>query len=115
MTSVTGPSWANGGSFRARCIRQPAFPHSLIPLFPECLVDLAFLAANLGKKALRPGLESAERVYGSAVGRHLRLSLDGFQQNRAQLAASIKSLAISDTQTLRRGLRTLRSLTGDVG
>lgn len=74
------------------------------------LVDLAFLAANLGKKALEPGLLSAEQVYGTAVRRYLDLSLTAFQKNRPRSAAWIESLQVSDTGALRKGLRTLRTL-----
>lgn len=74
------------------------------------LVDLAFLAANLGKKALQPGLQSAEQVYGAAVRRYLDLSLRAFQKNRSRSAAWIESLRISDAAAVRKGLRTLRTL-----
>lgn len=74
------------------------------------LVDLAFLAANLGKKALLPGLQSAEQVYGGAVRRYLDLSLRAFQKNRSRSAAWIESLHVSDTGALRKGLRILRTL-----
>lgn len=74
------------------------------------LVDLAFLAANLGKKALLPGLQIAEDVYGSAVRRSLVNSLASFQKNRPRSTAWIESLRIRDTDTLRKGLRVLRTL-----
>lgn len=74
------------------------------------LIDLAFLAANLGKQALQPGLQSAEEVYGAAVRRYLDLSLTAFQKNRTRSAAWIESLRVSDTGALRKGLRTLRTL-----
>ena len=74
------------------------------------LIDLAFLAASLGTKALRRGLESAEQVYGAAVRRYLDLSLKAFQKNRSRSAAWLESLRISDAATLRKGLRTLRTL-----
>jgi hypothetical protein len=68
-----------------------------------------FLAANLGKNALQPGLQSAEQVYGASVPRYLSLSLAAFQKNRSRSPAWIESLAVSDTGALRRGLRTLRT------
>lgn len=75
------------------------------------LIDLAYLAANIGKRGLHPGLQSAEGVYGAAVRRHLDLSLSAFQKNRSRSATWIQSLGISDTQTLRKGMRVLRMLT----
>ena len=74
------------------------------------LIDLAFLAANLGKKGLQPGLQSAEQVYGAAVRRYLDLSLRAFQKNRSRSAAWIESLRVSDAGVLRKGLRTLGAL-----
>jgi nucleotidyltransferase AbiEii toxin of type IV toxin-antitoxin system len=74
------------------------------------LIDLAFLATNLGKKALHPGLARAESVYGTAVRRYLDLSLAAFQRNRSRSTAWIEALRISDTQALRKGLRVLRAL-----
>lgn len=74
------------------------------------LIDLAFLAASLGAKALHSGLQSAEQVYGTAVRRYLDLSLTAFQKNRSRSAGWIESLRISDTGALRKGLRTLRAL-----
>jgi hypothetical protein len=47
------------------------------------LIDLAFLAANVGKRGLLPGLHIAEGAYGSAVRRALADSLNSFQNNRA--------------------------------
>lgn len=44
------------------------------------LIDLAFLAANLGRKALLPGLQRAEQAYGIAVRRHLKLALQAFRR-----------------------------------
>jgi hypothetical protein len=74
------------------------------------IIDLAFLAASLGKDALHPGLQRAEQVYGAAVRRYLDLSLTAFQTNRTRSSAWIESLRISDTGTLRKGLRMLRTL-----
>jgi hypothetical protein len=74
------------------------------------LVDLAFAAVHAGRPKLREGLAIAERAYGSAVERYLRLTLAAFRDNRARANACIKSLAIDDTATLRRGLRILRTV-----
>ena len=71
------------------------------------LIDLAFLAASLGGKALHRGLQSAEQVYGAAVLRYLDLSLTAFQKNRSRSSAWIVSLRITDAAKLRKGLRTL--------
>lgn len=74
------------------------------------LIDLAFVAANLGKKALLPGLQMAEAVYGAAVRRALADSLSSFHKNRIRTAACLTSLRVSDTRTLRKGVRVLRTL-----
>jgi hypothetical protein len=73
------------------------------------LVDLAFVVVHAGKPKLRLGMAIAEHVYGAAVQRYLRLALDAFRDNRKRANACIKSLAIEDTATLRKGLRILRS------
>jgi Nucleotidyl transferase AbiEii toxin, Type IV TA system len=74
------------------------------------LIDLAFLAATVGKRGLLPGLQVAEGAYGSAVRRSLAESLNSFQKNRARSAAWLESLCVFDTETLRRGLRVLRTM-----
>jgi hypothetical protein len=71
------------------------------------LVDLAFAAIGFGKPAFQAGLAIAEEVYGTAISRYLSAALDAFR-NRARAAQCIKSLAIDDTKTLRKGLRLLR-------
>lgn len=74
------------------------------------LVDLAFCAAHVGKGPLQAGLTIAEEAYGKAIRRHLDQALDAFRSNRARARACIDSLGIEDTPTLRKGLRTVRSL-----
>lgn len=74
------------------------------------LIDLAFLAADVGKRGLYSGLEIAEEVYGGAVRRNLAEALRYFQAHKSRADGWIKALQISDTGTLRKGLRVLRSL-----
>jgi len=71
------------------------------------LIDLAFAAVGFGRPAFDAGLALAERAYGTAARRYLAASLDAFQQ-RTRAAQCIRSLAIDDTATLRKGLRALR-------
>lgn len=75
------------------------------------LVDLAFAAVHAGKPALSSGLALAEQAYGSAVRRSLRSTIDTFRESRARAKASIDSLGIKDTATLRKGVRSLYALT----
>jgi hypothetical protein len=56
------------------------------------------------------GLGVAERAYGAAVRRYLGSALELFRANRSRATACIKSLAVDDTTTLRKGLRVLRAL-----
>lgn len=72
------------------------------------LIDLAFAAAWLGRQTFDAGLALAEDAYGTAARRYLAASLDAFK-NRSRAAQCIKSLAIDDTVTLRKGLRALRA------
>lgn len=72
------------------------------------LIDLAFAAAHFGKPVFATGFSIAEHAYGSAVRRYLHASLTAFR-NRSRAAECIKSLAVSDTATLRKGLRALRA------
>jgi hypothetical protein len=72
------------------------------------LVDLAFAAASFGKPAFETGLALAEEAYGKAARRSLDTSLNAFRR-RAYAAQCIKSLAVDDTPTLRKGLRLLRA------
>jgi hypothetical protein len=72
------------------------------------LIDLAFAAACFGRPTFDAGLALAEEAYGAAVRRYLDASLVAFRQ-RARAAQCIKSLAIDDTATLRKGLRALRA------
>ncbi len=74
------------------------------------LIDLAFAVAHFGKPTAIASLAIAEHAYGTAVRRYLTATLDGFQHDRARARNCIKSLAIEDTVTLRKGLRALRSL-----
>ena len=72
------------------------------------LIDLAFAAVHFGKPIFMDGLTIAEQVYGSAVRRYLDASLAAFR-NRSRAAACIESLGLSDSATLRKGLRLLRT------
>ncbi|HET8696732.1 MAG TPA: nucleotidyl transferase AbiEii/AbiGii toxin family protein [Gammaproteobacteria bacterium] len=72
------------------------------------LIDLAFAAARFGRPVFAAGLSIAEQAYGSAIRRYLDQSLAAFR-NRSRAAACIQSLAVSDTATLRKGLRSLRT------
>lgn len=72
------------------------------------LIDLAFTAVHFGKPVLAAGLSMAEQAYGSAVRRYLGESLAAFR-DRKRAAVCIESLAVSDTATLRKGLRALRA------
>jgi hypothetical protein len=72
------------------------------------LVDLAFAAARFDRATLDAGFALAEEAYGAAIGRYLEQSLDAFRDRR-RAAACIKSLAVDDTATLRKGLRVLRA------
>jgi hypothetical protein len=72
------------------------------------LIDLAFAAARLDTAAVDAGFSLAESAYGAAVRRYLGASLDAFKA-RTRAQHCIKSLAIDDTSTLRRGLRALRA------
>lgn len=72
------------------------------------LIDLAFAAASYGQPVFEAGLALAEEAYGMAVHRYLEGSLNAFR-DRARAARCIKSLAVDDTATLRKGLRFLRS------
>jgi len=71
------------------------------------LIDLAFAAVSFGKPVFHRGLALAEEAYGTAVRRYLEASLDAFR-NRARAAQCIKSLAVEETATLRKGLRAVR-------
>jgi hypothetical protein len=71
------------------------------------LIDLAFAAVAFGRPTFDAGLALAEQAYGTAARRYLAASLDAFQQ-RTRAAQCIRSLAVDDTATLRKGLRALR-------
>jgi hypothetical protein len=75
------------------------------------LVDLAFAAARFDRATLAAGFALAEEAYGAAIGRYLEQSVDAFRDRR-RAAACIKSLAVDDTATLRKGLRVLRARRG---
>lgn len=72
------------------------------------LIDLAFAAVGFGKPIFAAGLDIAEGAYGAAVRRYMDSSLAAFR-NRSRAAACIESLAVTDTVTLRKGLRALRA------
>lgn len=72
------------------------------------IVDLAFAAVHYGRPVFDAGRQIAEQAYGEAVRRYLRASLDAFRDRR-RAAVCIRSLAIDDTVTLRKGLRALRT------
>jgi hypothetical protein len=73
-------------------------------------IDLAFLAARLGVKALEPGMRLAETAYGSSVRRYLDLVLARFAADSRYASACARSLGIEDLATLRRGLAKLKAL-----
>ena len=72
------------------------------------LIDLAFAAASFDRSTIDAGFALAEEVYGAAIRRYLRSSVDAFRDRR-HAAACIKSLAVDDTARLRKGLRALRA------
>jgi hypothetical protein len=72
------------------------------------LIDLAFAAAGFDRATFEAGLTLAEQAYGAAVRRYLSASLTAFR-SRTRAAYCIRSLAVEDTATLRKGLRLLRS------
>jgi hypothetical protein len=72
------------------------------------LIDLAFAAARFARPVLEDGMALAEQVYGTAVRRYLAAALEAFADRR-RAAACINALAVDDTVTLRKGLRTLRA------
>lgn len=74
------------------------------------LIDLAFAAAAVDKSTLRGGLVIAEQAYGSSVKRLLAQSLHLFQNNRVRAQRCIDALSVDGTPTLRKGIRTLRTL-----
>ena len=75
------------------------------------LIDLAFVATRVDKKALLAGLVIAEQAYGTSVQRLLAQSLELFRKNRIRTRRCIDSLGVDDTPTLRKGIRVLQSLT----
>jgi len=75
-------------------------------------IDLAFLAARHGVKALEPGVRLAETAYGSAVRRYLDLVLAKFAADSRYASSCARSLGIEDLGTLRKGLTKLKSLAG---
>lgn len=76
------------------------------------VIDLAFLAAHYGIKAIEPGLRLAETAYGAAVRRYLDLVLAKFAAESRFASACARSLGIEDLGTLRKGLAKLKSLAG---
>lgn len=74
------------------------------------IIDLAFAATHFDKLVVTSGLALAEEAYGTAVRRYLAQALDSLQSNRARANSCIRALGIEDVATLRKGLRTLRSL-----
>jgi hypothetical protein len=72
------------------------------------LIDLAFAAVRFGKPTFEAGLSLAEGAYGAAARRYLAASLEAFKQ-RSRASQCIRSLAVDDTATLRKGLRALRA------
>lgn len=76
------------------------------------VIDLAFLAAKLGAKALEPGLRLAETAYGSAIRHYLDLALARFSADARHASNCARSLGIDDLARLRKGLANLRTLAG---
>jgi hypothetical protein len=73
------------------------------------LIDLAFVVTHVEKDRFQAGFEIAEKAYGDSVERELRHALDAFRDGRARANECIKTLAVEDTATLRKGLRLLRN------
>lgn len=77
------------------------------------LIDLAFLGASVGLPELRGGVEIAQGGYGAVILASLRRSLADFAVNRAKAAEHVRVLGVTDTQTLRKGLKALSGLVRD--
>ncbi len=77
------------------------------------LIDLAFLAAAHGKRAMQPGFAIATEAYGNAVASQLAGSLGAWASSRMTTERHLKALGIIDTATLRKGLRVLGSMAKD--
>jgi len=75
-------------------------------------IDLAFLAARHGVKALEPGMRLAETAYGATVRHQLDLVLSKFTADSRYASSCARSLGIEDLATLRKGLTKLKSLAG---
>lgn len=76
------------------------------------VIDLAYLTAHHGVRALAPGLESAKSAYGKVILRELRRALDRLARDRRFATACVSGLGIEDTAPLRKGLAALRSFAG---
>jgi hypothetical protein len=74
------------------------------------LVDLAFLAARYGARALSPGLELAKEAFGSAVERQLKLVLAKLKADRGYAMRSATGLGLEDRLRLRKGLALIGAL-----
>lgn len=73
------------------------------------VIDLAFIAANYGVRALGAGLEFAENAYGKVILRELRRALERLAKDRRFMAGNVSGLGIEDSTPLRKGLAALRS------
>jgi hypothetical protein len=73
------------------------------------LVDLAFLAAAHGAAPLESGYRMAQAAYGKAVERELGRALGKLAQ-RTYAREVLQALGIEDHETLRKGLRILRTM-----
>lgn len=76
------------------------------------LVDLAFIAVHEDRQQVLNGLVLAEGAYGTAVRRHLKLTLDHLAAERTRLGAAAIALGITDVATLKKGIKLLRQLNG---
>lgn len=74
------------------------------------LVDLAFVAAHVGKKGLASGLAVAQSAYGAAVLRSLRQSIENLKSDRVRRTNWLKSLGVVDVDKFGKGLRVLQGL-----
>lgn len=72
------------------------------------LIDLSFLAAREGRKAVDAAIAFAEKAYGAAVVQGLERTLTRLTTRRGRLAACARALGIDDLRTLRKGIAALR-------
>ena len=74
------------------------------------LIDLAFLVVRYGDDVVQPALEIAEHAYGNSIVRYMKLVLEKLAPSSGYYRQCVKDLGITDTKTLRRGLKVLRKI-----